>query len=276
MTAVHESPSPTRSATLALKAEHVTVRFGGLKALDDVDIEVPPATIIGLVGPNGAGKTTLFGVLSGILRPNAGRVELGGVDITGAPAQQRARLGMARTFQQLELFQELTVREHVVLGYRIRNARRRIWSDLVDGRGWRRSPQDEDDRVDALIDLLGLGGVAQAPVAALPLGTCRRVEVARALATQPSVLLLDEPSSGLDARETDQLSQALRTVVDEEGVAMLLVEHDVGMVLGLSARVTVLDFGSRIAEGTPDQIREDPKVRSAYLGDDTTHTGESR
>lgn len=273
MTALDSTTSAPVATTLALKAEHVTVRFGGLKALDDVGIEVPPATIVGLVGPNGAGKTTLFGVLSGIQRPNAGRVELGGRDVTGASAQQRARLGMARTFQQLELFQELTVREHVVLGYRVRHAHRRLWSDLIDGRGLRQAPPEERDRVDALIELLGLQSVAGSPVAALPLGTCRRVEVARALATQPSVLLLDEPSSGLDARETEQLSQALRTIVTEEGIAMLLVEHDVGMVLGLSARVTVLDFGSRIAEGTPDEIRVDPKVRSAYLGDEATEAG---
>jgi branched-chain amino acid transport system ATP-binding protein len=246
----------------------ISVNFGGLKALDQVDIEVAPGTIVGLVGPNGAGKTTLFAVLSGLLRPNAGRVEIGGQDVTRLTPQARARLGMARTFQHLELFQDLTVRDHVVLGYRVRHDRRRLWSDLLDARGFRRPPAEETARVDSLVGLLGLESVADSPVGGLPLGTSRRVEVARALATRPSILLLDEPSSGLDHAETGQLSVALRSIVDEEGVAMLLVEHDVAMVLGLSARVTVLDFGRRIAEGVPEEIRNDAAVKAAYLGEE--------
>jgi branched-chain amino acid transport system ATP-binding protein len=255
--------------TPVLAARGVGVRFGGLRALDEVDVEVPAGTIVGLVGPNGAGKTTLFAVVSGLLRPNEGRVEIDGHDVTGASPQKRARLGMARTFQQLELFQDLSVRDHVVLAYRARHERRRLWSDLLDGRGFRRPPAAETTRVDALVGLLGLDSVAESAVGALPLGTARRVEVARALATQPSILLLDEPSSGLDHHETAQLSAALRSIVDEEGVGLLLVEHDVAMVLGLSARVTVLDFGRRIAEGTPEEIRNDPAVKAAYLGQET-------
>jgi branched-chain amino acid transport system ATP-binding protein len=250
-----------------LSAREITVRFGGLVALDNVDIEVPPGTLVGLVGPNGAGKTTLFGVLSGLLRPAKGTVELLGRDITNVSPQARARMGMARTFQHLELFHDLTVRQHVVLAYRVRHAYHRLWRDLIDLRGFRRPPRDEDERVDALVSLLGLDAVADVPVAALPLGTTRRVEVARALAAGSAVLLLDEPSSGLDPRETDQLSQVLRTIVETEGVGVLLVEHDVGMVLGLSSMVTVLDFGRCIAVGTPDEIRANEQVKSAYLGD---------
>ncbi len=267
------SAGSSAEAPAAIEARGITVRFGGLVALNDVSITVPPASIIGLVGPNGAGKTTLFGVLSGLLRPQAGEVFLRGRRVTHAAPSKRARLGLARTFQQLELFMGLTVREHVVLGYRVRHARRRLWSDLVTAGALRRAPREEDERVGHLLDLLALGPVADTPAASLPLGTSRRVEVARALATGPSVVLLDEPSSGLDHRETAQLAGALRSVVDEERVSLLLVEHDVAMVLGLSDSVSVLDFGSCIAEGPPEQIRADPAVRAAYLGDDEAVDG---
>jgi branched-chain amino acid transport system ATP-binding protein len=262
-------------AAFALEATGVTVRFGGLVALADISIAVPAATIVGLVGPNGAGKTTLFNVMSGLLKPNDGEVYISGKRVTHKTPASRARLGLARTFQQTELFLGLTVREHVVLGYRVRNQRRRLWSDLVTGGSLRRESQAEKDRVDQLVELLGLTSVANAPSASLPLGTARRVEVARALATGPSVVLLDEPSSGLDARETEQLSSALTSVVAEEKVSLLLVEHDVAMVLGLSSRVTVLDFGVCIAEGPPEQVRNDPAVRAAYLGDDEAVEGTS-
>jgi branched-chain amino acid transport system ATP-binding protein len=261
--------------TPAIEARNVTVRFGGLVAVSDVSLAVPPASIVGLVGPNGAGKTTLFNVFSGLLRPQQGDVFLGGKKITGAAPSKRARLGLARTFQQLELFMGLTVREHVVLGYRVRNQRRRLWSDLVTAGALHRESDAERTRVDHLIDLLDLGSVANVGASVLPLGTARRVEVARALATGPSIVLLDEPSSGLDGHETSQLGSALRTVADEEKISLLLVEHDVAMVLGLSSEVAVLDFGIRIAYGTPDEIRNDPAVRAAYLGDDEAVEGTS-
>jgi branched-chain amino acid transport system ATP-binding protein len=251
----------------------VTVRFGGLVALSDVSLRVPPASIVGLVGPNGAGKTTLFGVLSGLLRPQEGDVFLSGQRVTRSAPSKRARLGLARTFQQLELFMGLTVREHIVLGYRVRNQRRRLWSDLVTAGSLHPRTADEQGRVNHLIDLLDLRSVADTAASVLPLGTARRVEVARALATGPSIVLLDEPSSGLDGHETAQLGGALRTVVDQERISLLLVEHDVAMVLGLSSEVAVLDFGVRIAYGTPDEIRNDPAVRAAYLGDDEAVEG---
>jgi branched-chain amino acid transport system ATP-binding protein len=263
----------TTGDAVAVEARNVTVRFGGLVALDDVSLSVPAGTIVGLVGPNGAGKTTLFGVISGLLHPQEGEVFLGGHRVTHWSPSKRARLGMARTFQQLELFMGLTVREHIVLGYRVRNQRRRLWSDLLTAGSLHRAGDEERQRADQLIDLLGLRSVANIPAAALPLGTARRVEVARALATDPSIVLLDEPSSGLDAHETAQLGAALRTVVDEERVSLLLVEHDVAMVLGLSSQVAVLDFGVRIAHGSPDEIRNDPAVRTAYLGDDEAVEG---
>jgi branched-chain amino acid transport system ATP-binding protein len=183
-----------------------------------------------------------------------------------SPAK-RARLGLSRTFQQLELFMSLTVREHIVFAYRVNHCPRRLWSDLFTAGSLRPPTTDETDRVERLLALLGLGAVADRVASSLPLGTSRRVEVARALAANPSVVLFDEPSSGLDAHETSQLAGALRTAAEEEQVAMLLVEHDVAMVLGLSKEVTVLDFGECIAHGTPDEIRRDPAVRAAYLGD---------
>jgi branched-chain amino acid transport system ATP-binding protein len=265
--------SDEASAAPAIEAKNVTVRFGGLVALNDVSLSVPPASIVGLVGPNGAGKTTLFGVLSGLLRPQDGDVFLGGEKVTNRAPSKRARLGLARTFQQLELFMGLTVREHIVLGYRVRHQRRRLWSDLLTAGALHKSPAPERERVDHLINLLGLASVADSAASVLPLGTARRVEVARALATAPSIVLLDEPSSGLDGHETAQLGAAFRSVVDEEQVSLLLVEHDVAMVLGLSSHVAVLDFGVRIAQGTPDEIRNDPAVRAAYLGDDEAVEG---
>jgi branched-chain amino acid transport system ATP-binding protein len=274
MSTTEATPAPTvDTAAPAIEARNVTVRFGGLVALNDVSLAVPPASIVGLVGPNGAGKTTLFGVFSGLLHPQGGEVFLAGKKITGAAPSKRARLGLARTFQQLELFMGLTVREHVVLGYRVRNQRNRLWTDLFTAGALHPSTDDERARVDRLVDLLGLRAVANTAASVLPLGTARRVEVARALATGPSIVLLDEPSSGLDGHETAQLAAALRTVVDEEKVSLLLVEHDVAMVLGLSSEVAVLDFGVRIAYGTPDEIRNDPAVRAAYLGDDEAVEG---
>jgi branched-chain amino acid transport system ATP-binding protein len=260
------APAPPAAAGVALEAHGVTVRFGGLTALADVSLAVPVQSIVGLVGPNGAGKTTLFGVLSGILNPTAGSVSLHGVDVTRASPQERAQAGLARTFQRTELFADLTVREHLVLAYRARHARPRLWADLLG-----RSTGDraaEEARVDQLLGVLGLRPVADRPARALPLGTGRLVEVGRALATDPSVILLDEPSSGLDVHETEQLAATLRRARAEQGVALVLVEHDLDLVLGLSDVVTVLDFGILIATGTPAEVRADPRVRAAYIGEE--------
>ena len=256
-----------------LAARGVTVRFGGVVALDDVSIEVAPSTIVGLVGPNGAGKTTMFGVMSGLLRPRSARVELGGVDITRASPQKRAKLGLARTFQRLELFGELTVREHLVVAHRVSNGRDRSFLRDLVGAGRRPLP-GEDEAVDGALELLGLTAVADRPVGLLPLGTGRLVEIGRALATGPRVVLLDEPTSGLDAHESEHVAATLRVVCDERDVAFLLVEHDVELVLALASTVTVLDFGKIIASGRPDAIRGDAAVRAAYLGD-ASHTPEA-
>ena len=251
-----------------LSAEGITVRFGGVVALDGVSLAVPERSIVGLVGPNGAGKTTLFGVLSGLVRPRGGRVVLRGVDVTGASPPRRSRLGLARTFQRIELFTELTVREHLVVAHRAHERRdRRFLADLV-GLGSRPPPR-EREVVDDLLEVLGLTELADRPAALLPLGTGRLVEVARALATEPAVVLLDEPTSGLDAGEAERLAAALQQTRADLGVAFVLVEHNVDFVLGLAEHVTVLDFGKVIAAGTPAAIRDDEAVQAAYLGTST-------
>jgi len=258
-----------------LAAERVTVRFGGIVALDGVDLVVPEASIVGLVGPNGAGKTTLFAVLSGLRHPRRGRVRLAGIDVTTASPQRRARLGLARTFQRLELFTELTVREHLVVARRVREGRDHALLRDLAGLGRRPSPGEADD-VDGLLDLLGLREVASRPVSMIPLGTGRIVELARALATEPRVVLLDEPTSGLDAHETRRVGAALRAARSERGEAFVLVEHDVELVLELCDDVTVLDFGRVIAHGPPASIRADAAVQAAYLGTTTGETGLTR
>jgi ABC-type branched-subunit amino acid transport system ATPase component len=255
--------------TPALEAEGVTVRFGGLSALTDVSIEVKPGRIAGLVGPNGAGKSTLLGVLSGLLRPNSGRVRLHGEDVTNSSPRARASKGLARTFQQPELFMGLTVREHLILAYRARVQPVRLWRDMFDPRSLLPPSAAENERVDGILELLRLTRVAGAPVAALPLGVARLVEVGRALGSDPQVLLLDEPLSGLDMKASENLLTVFTQIVDEADhpLSLVIVEHDVAAVLALSHTVCVLDFGECIAVGTPEEIRNDAAVRAAYLGD---------
>jgi branched-chain amino acid transport system ATP-binding protein len=264
-TAAVETPVETQDR---LVCENVTVRFGGVVACNNVSLTVPPSSIVGLVGPNGAGKSTLFSVLSGLRRPNTGTVHLDGVDVTKMSAQNRARRGLARTFQHPEMFTELTVREHVVLAHRISSKRSRVWTDMVTGRGFLPPDKDEAERIELVIDGLGLGDVANRPVAGLSLGTTRLVELARALALAPKVLLLDEPSSGLDAQETEQVINVFQRTVELANVSILIVEHDVDMVLRLCSYINVLDFGVKIGEGTPEEIRNNDVVRAAYLGDE--------
>lgn len=249
----------------AVEVRGITMVFGGLVALDSVDFGAQPSAMTGLVGPNGAGKTTLFSVLSGLLTPTSGEILIGGVEITRASPQKRARLGLARTFQRIELFGELTVRDHLVLAHRASQGGSRLVTDLL-GLGARSRTSDEDDVVDRILEELGLQQVSGRLAASLPLGTGRLVEVGRALAAAPRVLLLDEPSSGLDSAETGALATVLARTCEERGVALVLVEHNLELVLDLCSRISVLDFGRIIAEGTPHEVRNDPAVQAAYIG----------
>jgi branched-chain amino acid transport system ATP-binding protein len=238
--------------TEALAVNQVSVQFGGIQALDSVDLEVARGEIHGLIGPNGAGKTTLFDVITGLQRPTRGRVRLGGHDVTAEKPYRRARRGLSRTFQRLELFGTLTARENVQIAAELRR------SKVLDSR----TPAQE---VEHLLERLGILDVADEPTDSLPTGLARLVEMARALATDPSLLLLDEPSSGLDAGETHGLGVVLRELA-AEGMAILLVEHDMTLVMGVCARVDVLDYGRVIARGDPAAVRADPLVQEAYLG----------
>ena len=249
-----------------LSGTQISVNFRGLKALQGVDIHVPEGAIVGLVGPNGAGKSTLLGVLSGDIRAQQGVVRLGGKDVSGLAPEARVRRGLARTFQLPQLFDELTVQEHLTLPRRLAQAPSREWSDPLTGRFLHRDVPEEQE-VDALLASLGLEQVADTSAGALPLGLTRLVEIARAAATHPTVILLDEPFSGLNPSESRRLSRTLASLNQAEGIAMVLVEHDVEVVFDLSERVFVLDFGELIAAGTPAEIRRHPAVRAAYLGD---------
>jgi ABC-type branched-subunit amino acid transport system ATPase component len=242
------------------------VRFGGLVAVRDVSLALPPATIVGLVGPNGAGKSTLFGVLSGLLHPTSGRVLLDDEDITDTRPQIRAARGLARTFQHPELFVGMTIRDHLVIAHRAKHSKGRVLSDVFTMGSLRPAPKAETESVDGLIELLGLTSIADRSAIGLPLGVARLVELGRALAASPRVLLLDEPSSGLDSAETQRFEAVLRRVVAERDISVLLVEHDVELVMRLCSTVHVLDFGALLASGPPEEVRSNPAVRAAYLG----------
>jgi branched-chain amino acid transport system ATP-binding protein len=249
--------------TAVLEAREVTKTFAGIGALDRVTLEVREGERVGLIGPNGAGKTTFFNCVLGLLEPDRGSVRLDGDDISAVPVHERARRGIGRTFQRIELFSESTVREHLLIAERVRRGDGRLWRDLI-GRG--RARPDEVEACDRVLDLLGLGDLADEPIEHLSLGQGRLVEVGRALMTRPRVLLLDEPSSGLDRTETADLATTLRTVQADQGFAILLVEHDVELVAGFTERSYVLDFGTLIAQGPTREVLDDPAVREAYLG----------
>ncbi|MBX3314717.1 MAG: ATP-binding cassette domain-containing protein [Actinobacteria bacterium] len=230
-----------------LEVDEVTVRIGGLSVLDRVSVSVEPGSVTGLIGPNGAGKTTLFDVITGVRRPDSGHLALDGTRLERAAAHRRARAGIARTFQALQLFGTLTVRENVLLGAR------------PLGRGARGAAAD------AVIERLGLAAVADRPSQLLPTGTGRLVELARSLVAEPTYLLLDEPASGQSESETAAFARIVREVA-ADGVGVLLVEHDVPLVMDLCSTVHVLDQGRLLTTGTPAEVRADPAVQAAYLG----------
>ncbi len=246
-----------------LTTRGITKHFAGIAALESVDIDVEAGERVGLIGPNGAGKTTFFNCILGVLRPDRGTVELDGHDLTDLPVHRRARLGIGRTFQRIELFPDSTVRDHLVVADRVRRRERAWWADV---KALGRPRRDELVRTDEMLELLGLAALADAPIERLSLGQGRLVEVGRALMTQPRLLLLDEPSSGLDRAETASLAATLRTVQDERGFAILLVEHDIELVSSFTTRSYLLDYGRLLASGPTGELMAGADMRRAYLG----------
>jgi branched-chain amino acid transport system ATP-binding protein len=250
-----------------LEIAGLSIRFGGLAALTDVDLAVRDGSILALIGPNGAGKTTVFNVVTGLYRPTAGRVVFDGHDLLAAAPHAVARLGVARTFQNTEVFRGLTALDNVLIG-----AHARLRGGVVAAAcGWptvRREEARARERARALLARVGLGDAAHRDAAGLPLGLQKRVELARALALEPRVLLLDEPAGGLNPTETQALMGLIRSLRDDDRLTILLVEHNMELVMGVSDRVAVLQQGRLLAEGPPGEVARDPAVVAAYLGAD--------
>ena len=248
-----------------LQIENITKHFGGLVAVDAVEFSVAARTIHSVIGPNGAGKTTLFNVLTGVYKPDAGQVTLGGKRISGLQPEKIAARGVGRTFQNIRLFGSMTVFENVVLGQHL-HSKYSYLDALLRTPRYARGEHHAKEHAARWLDFMGLTDRAQELARNLPYGEQRRLEIARALAIEPRLLLLDEPAAGMNPQETASLKHVIRRIRDELGITIVLIEHHMKVVMEISDRITVLDYGKKIAEGTPSEIRDNPEVIKAYLG----------
>jgi len=255
-----------------IELSHISLSFDGLMALNDFSWRVPRGFILGLIGPNGAGKTTVFNVITGGLIPQAGQVLFKGEEITGFPAHAVSRKGIARTFQTLRLFPELSVLENLLVAFHGRRSFS-FWGAVFHSPGTLREERALRESARDLLSALGLEGLDRSAIRSLSFGQQKKLEMARALATHPELLLLDEPAAGMNPRETEELMELIRKIRADFRLTILIIEHDMKVIMGLCRAIKVLDYGASIAEGTPQEIRHHPKVIEAYLGRKTADAG---